>query len=81
MAKASIAPPSKPTRHRSGPAVRLALAWLSINGIVEGWQIERFWTCLTKSRGTHDMDPYCRTRDVQIYLNRWKLMAGGNARR
>jgi len=63
------------------PAVRLALAWLSFSGVAEGWQVERFWTCLTKPPGTHGMDPYCRTRDVQIYLNRWKIVAKGEWQR
>jgi hypothetical protein len=61
--------------------VRLALAWLAINGVVEGSRVEWFWTFLTKPPGNHGMDPYCRTRDFQIHLNRWKLVAGGNARR
>lgn len=59
------------------PTIRLALAWLSLSGVAEGWQVERFWTCLTKPPGDHGMDPYCRTRDMAIYLNRWKVVAQG----
>lgn len=60
----------------ANPSLRLALAWLSINGVAEDWQIEKFWACITKPPGSHGMAPYCRTRDMQIYLSRWKLVAG-----
>jgi hypothetical protein len=58
------------------PKVRLAQAGLSINDVAEERQVERFRTCVTTPFGTHGKDPYCRARDIQIYLNRWKLDAG-----
>ncbi|HUD90081.1 hypothetical protein [Sphingobium sp.] len=59
------------------PAVRLALAWLAHNGVAEAWQVEQFWKCITTPPGEHRMDPYCRSRDMNICVNRWTTVATG----
>jgi hypothetical protein len=59
------------------PALRLALAWLAFNGVAEGWQVELFWKCVTTPPGEHGMDPYCRSRDMSICINRWTTVAKG----
>lgn len=61
--------PIKPT-----PAVRLALSWLTLNKIAEGFQVERYWEALTKTP-PHGMADYVRDRDMQIYIDRWTKVA------
>lgn len=58
------------------PSVRLALAWLSWNRVAEGWQVETFWKALTKPASPHGMEEYCRVRDLNLVMNRWRKVAG-----
>lgn len=62
---------------KPGPEVRLALAWLSLNGIAEEWQVKQYWTALTKPPFDDNMGPYCRARDMTICVTRWKVVASG----
>jgi hypothetical protein len=63
------------------PSVRLALAWLVLNSVAEVWQALSFYEALTKPpirpephlRWTYD---FCRRRDMQIALDRWRIVAG-----
>ena len=62
---------------KATPEVRLALSWLTINKVAEPWQVKRYWEALTK-REVHGMADYVRTRDMLIYVERWKrVLAGG----
>lgn len=63
--------PIKPT-----PAVRLALAWLSINRVVTRDEIDAYWGCLTRPPQPNDNDGYCRSRDLTVFINRCKFLAG-----
>lgn len=66
---------AEPAPIKPSPAVRLALAWLSFNGIANAEQVECFWTCITKPPRDHGMAPYCRRRDMHICINRWRTVA------
>lgn len=57
-------------------AVRLALSWLVINHVAEGWQVDRYWEAMTKTP-PGGMADYVRHRDMQIYVDRWKKVAAG----
>jgi len=66
---------------KASPSVRLALAWLVLNGVAEVRQAISFYEALTKPpmrpephlRWTYD---FCRRRDEQIALDRWRIVAG-----
>jgi hypothetical protein len=63
---------------KPGAEVRLALAWLSLAGIAEDWQVKQYWTALTKPPFDNNMGPYCRARDMAICVNRWRAVATGS---
>jgi len=67
-------------------AVRLALAWLVLNGIAEVWQAISFHEALTKAPARAEPHlrwsfDYCRRRDMNIMLERWRINAGNQFRR
>jgi hypothetical protein len=61
---------------KPSPAVRLALAWLSINRVVTRDEIDAYWVCLTKPAQPADNDGYCRSRDLTMFVNRCRFLAG-----
>lgn len=58
-------------------AVRLALSWLSLNKVAEGWQVDSYWAALTKPPTAHGMAAYVRTRDMKICVDRWRTVVSG----
>jgi len=56
------------------PAVRLALSWLTLEGVAQAWQVQIFWTALTKTPENPErmLTQYIRLRDMQTYLDAWK---------
>ena len=73
------------TEAQDGPidataAVRLALAWLVLNGVAEVWQATSFYKAMTKPPARQDSYvrwnfDYCRRRDMDILLERWRINA------
>jgi hypothetical protein len=65
---------------KASAAVRLALAWLVLNGVAERWQVISFYNALTKPPAWPDPHvrwnyDYCRRRDMEIFLERWRINA------
>ncbi|MGF7152585.1 hypothetical protein [Novosphingobium gossypii] len=42
---------------KPGPEVRLALAWLNLNGVSEDWQVKQYWTALPSRPSTPTWGP------------------------
>lgn len=61
------------------PAIRLALGWLTLQGLTEPWQVEQFWHWLRHDMPDGDrnevLGPYVRRRDLRIPLTAWQNAA------
>ena len=58
------------------PAIRLALCWLTVQGLTDSWHVDKFWRNLTCSvEDTEFQEPYCRRRDMHIALEAWRTRA------
>lgn len=58
------------------PAIRLALCWVTVQGLTKAHQVEQFWqNMILPVEQTEFREPYCRSRDMSINLEAWKQKA------
>jgi hypothetical protein len=58
-------------------AHRLALAWLTLNGIAEDWQAQEFWKQIgTRFEGDGPQGHYIRTTYLYSMIGAWRRAAG-----
>ena len=65
------------------PAIRLALSWITVQGLTEPWQVDEFWHWLRHpvEDPTQPQAEYCRQRDLRLPVEAWRRIAQERERR